>query len=234
MAKAKKVSYQLIPEDAMPDMYELMNDLIETVHEHLTNARMVLAWNLTWGEDVDGKVTLGKAKKASDLDRELAPYDFVIMVNQRFWGEANEAQRKALLDHELSHCEVSLDDNGDPKRDEKGRVVYRMRKHDIEEFSGVVLRNGIWKHDLEVFYSALKSGKQVSLLEPAEDEQAMVEKLKADPGVMGGMAALAPRKGSGISSVSIEHAGESITLTAEDGDRLRKHARSLRHGEARH
>lgn len=169
MAKAKKVSYQLIPEDAMPDMYELMNDLIETVHEHLTNARIVLAWNLTWSEDVDGKVTLGKAKKASDLDRELAPYDFVIMVNQRFWGEANEAQRKALLDHELSHCEVSLDDEGDPKRDEKGRVVYRMRKHDIEEFSGVVLRNGIWKQDLEAFYAACRSSKQASLLDAAKD-----------------------------------------------------------------
>lgn len=159
MSKPKKISYQLIPPDAMPDMYALVNDLISKVHDHLTNARIVLAWNLSWGADVDGKVILGKAKKCSDLDRELAEFDFVIMINRDFWDEANVAQRRALMDHELSHCAVTMDGD-DPKVDEKGRTVWRMRKHDIEEFSGVVLRNGIYKQDLEVFYAALKNGKQ--------------------------------------------------------------------------
>src|SRR3990167_2964879 len=144
MAK-KRVSYSLIPRAGNDAIYEMLDGLIEKHHEHLTNARIALAWNLTWHPDVDGRVTLGKCKKASDLDRELAPFDFVILLRQAFFedAEVSDAQRLALLDHELSHAEVELDQDGEPKRDTKDRVVYRTRKHDLEEFSSVVRRHGL-------------------------------------------------------------------------------------------
>jgi hypothetical protein len=161
--KSKKVPYVLLSVEQWPAVFELMNELIGHVHSHLTSARIALAWHVALKADVDGKLVLGKAKKASDLDRELAPYDFVIILNSDFWNapETNDAQRKALMDHELSHCEVARDENGDDKVDEKGRTVYRMRKHDIEEFTGVVLRNGIYKGDLEAFYAVIVNARNV-------------------------------------------------------------------------
>jgi hypothetical protein len=40
-------------------------------------------------------------------------------------------------------------------RDERSRKCYRVRKHDIEEFSDVVARYGTYKRDLEMFAAAL-------------------------------------------------------------------------------
>lgn len=157
--KPKRVNYELIKPASQPEMHQMLNDLVERAHDHLTNARIALAWHKALKADVDGRLVLGKAKKASDLDRELMPYDFVIILNREFWmdPETKDVQRTALLDHELSHCEVTRDDDGEPKLDENDRVVYRMRKHDVEEFSGVVARNGIWKRDLEAFAKTLAS-----------------------------------------------------------------------------
>src|SRR3990172_10509652 len=101
----KRVSYSLIPRAGNDAIYEMLDGLIEKYHEHLTNARIALAWNLTWQPDVDGRCTLGKCKRASDLDRELAPYDFVIMLRQAFFEdpEVSDAQRLPPLDHPPSH-----------------------------------------------------------------------------------------------------------------------------------
>jgi len=164
MGRVKKVSYALIERESHPGvtMYKMLNGLIEEHHEHLTNARIALAWNLSWKADVDGVVCLGKCKKASDLDREIAPFDFVILLNQEFWerAEVTTLQRLALLDHELCHADVKLDEAGEPAEDERGRRVYRIRKHDIEEFAAVVARHGCYKRDLEKFDAALRIGKR--------------------------------------------------------------------------
>ena len=160
----KKVSYQLVPRDSDEGrpVYAILDRLIERYHEHLTNARIAIAWNLTWQPDVDGRCTLGKCKKASDLDRELAPYDIVVMLRHEFFedAEVTDAQREALIDHELSHAEIVRDDNGEPKRDTKDRVLYRIRKHDLEEFTDVVRRHGLWKADIESFAAALERARQ--------------------------------------------------------------------------
>ncbi len=126
----------------------------------------MLAWNLTWKADVDGRVTLGKCKRATDLDRELAPYDFVILLRREFFEDANvtDVQRQALIDHELCHAAIALDDEGEPQIDERGRQVYRLRKHDLEEFSVIAERYGTWKRDLEMFAAALERSRRAPLL----------------------------------------------------------------------
>jgi hypothetical protein len=162
MAKAKKtkrVSYELIPRESVigQTMYRLLDQLVAEHHDEVSTARIALAWCTSWKPDVDGRVVLGKCKKASDLDRELAAYDFIILLSRAFWldDRIQDAQRIALLDHELCHAAVKLDDNGHPMEDEKGRTVYRMRKHSIEEFTEIVQRHGCYKGDLEGFAAAL-------------------------------------------------------------------------------
>ena len=171
---AKKISYKLVApddEEGRP-IYAMVRRLIERHHEHLTNARIAVAWNLTWQPDVDGRCTLGKAKKASDLDRELAPYDCVIMLRHEFFAssEVTDAQREALIDHELCHLEVELDGHGEPKLDTKGRTVYRIRRHDLEEFSAVVARHGMWRKDIEAFGALLERARKTDGKTPAELE----------------------------------------------------------------
>ena len=173
-AKQKKLSYRLIEreDDAGAKIYALMDELIVKYHEDLAQANIALAWNLSWKPDIDGRATLGKCRKVGALDRELHQFDFVIILLQEFWdsGDVTDEQRRALLDHELCHGAVVLDKNGEPVEDERGRKVYRMRKHDIEEFSQVVERHGTYKRDLEKFAAALQKSRQGKLFQTDEEQ----------------------------------------------------------------
>jgi len=167
----KRIAYQLIKRDSKvgEKMYEVLDHLVEKHHEELDNAkaRIALAWARSWKPDVDGVKKLGQCKKASDLDRELMPYDFVILLSQAFYedAEVSDEQRAALIDHELTHATIRLDKNDEPMVDERGRNVFRTRKHDVEEFSEIISRHGIWKKDLIEFAKRLKRSRQFSLLD---------------------------------------------------------------------
>jgi hypothetical protein len=168
----KRIAYELINIETKVGgpIYLLMRDLIAEHHEEISEARIALAWNTSWKPDVDGRVVLGKCKKASDLDRELAAYDFIILLRKSWWQshEVTDLQRRALLDHELCHATVKCDDRtGDPLRDERKRLVFRMRKHDVEEFTEIVERHGIYKGDLERMYAAML--RRAETFKPCDD-----------------------------------------------------------------
>ena len=167
-SKGKRIAYTLLtPEgDDGAALYRLVSKLVTTHHRELIGANIALAWCRSWRADVDGRQRLGQCKRASDLDRECAPFDFVILLNQDFVTNptVTDEQRLALLDHELMHATVKLDPTThEPMTDEKGRTVYRLRKHDIEEFGDVVERHGLWKKDLEHFAVQLRRAKQPEL-----------------------------------------------------------------------
>lgn len=154
----KKVTVDLIARkrgDTVATPYKLMEEIVEAHHPHLRDAKIAIAWRHGKKADSDGRIWLGQAKKGSDLDRALHGFDFVLLLNHEAWNaNLSEAQMRALLDHELCHCAVVVDTNGEPKVDEKGRTVYRLRKHDIEEFRDVVARHGLWKEDIREFVEA--------------------------------------------------------------------------------
>lgn len=216
MRKPKKVSYVLI-EESDSNMYEMLRELVNDHHEEIREARIALAWNTSWKPDVDGRVTLGKCKKASDLDRELAPYDFVIILRREFWehGATTDEQRRALLDHELCHAARKYDSGGEPVYDERGNPVFRIRKHDIEEFTEVIQRHGIYKRDLERFAAALFRSKQRAL--PLESDDEVAERIARNPKVRQAIESLRPKPGSGIDSVSINVPGKKpVVLRAKE------------------
>jgi hypothetical protein len=157
----KKVTYELIrdePGSLGRHAYGWMRDLIKQYRDDLAEARIALAWCMSWKPDADGRITIGKCRKASDLDRELMEYDFVILLHKGFWLDlkVTDNQRRALLDHELMHAAVKVGENGEPEEDAKGRTVYRIRKHDIEEFADTIRRHGIYRGDLDEFAHALR------------------------------------------------------------------------------
>lgn len=169
--KAKRTHFELIDPTSVVGhpIYGLLAELVTAHHDELRAARIALAWCTSWVPDADGRVTLGRCHRASDLDRELAQFDFVILLRRSFWNDerVSDLQRRALLDHELMHATVRLDAHGDPAQDDRGRTIYRTRKHDIEEFTDIVKRHGCYKSDLEAFAQALQT-KGVPQFTPCE------------------------------------------------------------------
>ena len=172
-AKQKKLTYKLIEREGGPGekMYALLDELVVKHHEDLAQARIALAWNLSWKPDVDGRAQLGKCKRVGNLERELMEYDFVIILLKEFWEslDVTDEQRRALLDHELCHGALTLDKSGEPVEDERGRKMYRIRKHDILEFTEIVARHGCYKRDLEQFAQALQRSKQGNLFRKPDE-----------------------------------------------------------------
>ena len=178
--KPKKINFELIPPNGKHESYRLMDEIRSKHHKQLEPARIAIAWRKSLKPNVDGQLILGKCVKASDLNREAAPYDFIILLNREVWQDMdfNEKKKRALLDHELCHAEIVLDkDTHEPKYDERGRNIWRLRKHDIEEFQGVIERHGCYKRDLEKFAQALLKKRNESPLLPGMDKPAEKEKV---------------------------------------------------------
>lgn len=124
-------------------------DLIAQHHSHLKTANIAYLMK-TAPEDSAGPKPpsrLGKHPKMASvrtvppLYRALCPYDFIVDVHEVYWDVLDLEQQSALMDHELSHCAT----------DGKGWYV---KDHDIEEFIGVIQRNGCWNSNLEALKEA--------------------------------------------------------------------------------
>jgi hypothetical protein len=162
---AKKVNFELI-EDLQSEPYQILAEM-RRFHDDIGGARIALAWRLNLSPDDDGHLILGKCVKASDLQREFVDYDFVILLNRDVWNdeEFTAEKKRALVDHELCHGAPAVTSEGGAKFDERGRQVWRVRKHDIEEFYGIVNRHGCYKRDLELFAEALMKRRKTPLLD---------------------------------------------------------------------
>lgn len=161
--KPKAVNYKLIDDKSIQSLLE---EIVSEYHGELMDAHIALAWQKSIKADVDGRLVLGKCVKATDLQKEFMPYDFVILLNEEVWRnpEFTIEKKKALLDHELCHAAPALDaETDEQKEDERGRPVWRIRKHDIEEFREIVQRHGCYKGDLEKFAEALLESKQLKM-----------------------------------------------------------------------
>lgn len=158
-----------------PEPYKLLKEVRAMHHGDTQGARVALAWRLRDAKpDKDGHMVLGKCVKSSDLTKEFMDYDFVIVLNKVIWDDQEFDRKKkvALLDHELCHIAPDYDGKtGEHKRDERNRLLFRVRKHEIEEFVGVVERHGCYKHDLELFAKTILRNREPSLFQsnpPAE------------------------------------------------------------------
>ena len=113
------MSYIVLPADKHPRLYEMLSAVMGKHHgarlcgEH--PCRIVLAVALKWTENADGQMRLGQCKKATDIDRQLHGYDFVIVLNTDLVsaaGNISDIRLEAVLDHELCHAAPALDQHG--------------------------------------------------------------------------------------------------------------------------
>ncbi len=120
--------------------------LVRSIHQHLANWRIGCVFRETLAEQA-GKVHLAHASKVGAKLQHFSDLDFLIEVNWSAWLELTDEQRVALIDHELCHMGTKETDEGD-------RPV--LLPHDVQEFTAIVKRWGLWTDELAHFAKAVR------------------------------------------------------------------------------
>ena len=94
-----------------------------------------------------GRTVWAQIKKASPLEKYLSGYDLIIVFNEEIWPRLDDMQKRALVDHELTH--VVMDVN-----EKTGEVTFGLVGHDLEEFTAIVQRYGDWTSSIKEFAEA--------------------------------------------------------------------------------
>lgn len=139
-----------------PDIAEIAAPIIEAHHPHLVGYPIrfvyreparVLRGSPCWAtaEIISGRFAhfvMTDDEKAME-GQEYGPKMFWIEVCESAWDTLTDAQRQALIDHELAHCVLEETEDGD--------VRMSTVTHDIEEFNAIVERHGLWHEGLWKF-----------------------------------------------------------------------------------
>jgi len=133
------------------DAERLAQPIIERHHPSLRGARILYCFT-TAKRTRNGRTVYATAQKLSPVDRFLTAdtedsdegADFLILIGAEEWESLDTAQKKALVDHELSHC----------VRDEEGNAS--IVGHDLEEFRAIVERHGLWSPDARAMADTMR------------------------------------------------------------------------------
>jgi hypothetical protein len=108
----------------------------------------------------NGRVTPGMCIRVDDRNRAVHEHDFLIEIARDVWDDATTDFRRALLDHELGHCGIRMDDQGLPMKDpQTGQLKTYVKPHDLEEFSDVLEEHGAYHVKLREFLEAFSKHK---------------------------------------------------------------------------
>lgn len=144
-------------------------------HDHLRDARIGCLWA---GEEWvrGGRRILGLAAiprpplgstpwaRALFAEQEFAfwggdPPDFVLTFSAPWALEATDAEFCAVVDHELYHCAIAVDEFESPRFSADGSPRWAIRGHDVEEFLGVVRRYGVAASGVAEIVEAARSNE---------------------------------------------------------------------------
>jgi hypothetical protein len=92
---------------------------------------------------VDKMKDWGQCSHCSEKIKFAGGYEFIIVINYTAWSVMDDRAREALVFHQLMHITF------DPLKDK-----YSLRDHDLEEFSRVVSRYGLWTENVKRFMDA--------------------------------------------------------------------------------
>lgn len=138
-------------------------------HEHLVDHDVPIGWLMRSDPKHKGnKVELGSVHDVKamfqggfkDLGLQLLQGmlghlpDFLVVLNSEFWKQATEAEKTALVFHELAHVQQAIDRFGAPRFDRDGLPVFKVVEHDVTAFNSEVARFGAWTPDLRAFVAA--------------------------------------------------------------------------------
>lgn len=147
-----------------PEVQEIAELLIPKYHKELIGVRIDFVFTVETPKR-GGKEVWGSMRKISSLPAYLGadkgdkargindPF-FVLSISQQIWDKLNPIQKTALVDHELCHGNVVIDEDGSSK--------LSTASHDVEEFRCIIERYGLWRPDVKKFVDAApqKGGKK--------------------------------------------------------------------------
>ena len=129
------------------EVEEIAKDLIDKYaqifDENITEAKIAYVFNLRKKASYWGQIQLPGGAWEFMLD-----CNFVMVIHKESWNTLNDNQKQALVFHELKHVAH--------KEDKDGNILWRLCKHDIEEFLDVVALFGDWTESLEELKKLLR------------------------------------------------------------------------------
>jgi hypothetical protein len=96
-------------------------------------------------------------------ERAKGAGDVEIVVDEAKYLRMNDAEKDALLDHELEHVQLVMNKKtGKPKLDSRGRPKISMRKHDYQFgwFDSIAERHGIASQECKQAHHIFIEGRQ--------------------------------------------------------------------------
>lgn len=137
---------------ATQEIFDLGDKLIMAHHPEALDANIAYMFRSKSSKS-GGKTKLASCILASDLQKALHGYSYVIEIAADEWDHFEQNQREALLLHEILHIAA--------KENEKtGDVTWGLRHHDTEEFRKVVEVYGLWTGDIEEMAKAIKTAEE--------------------------------------------------------------------------
>jgi hypothetical protein len=137
------------------DVAEMIKAVMDTHHAELSNAGVTVhaifahSYDKESGDAIVALKTRGQSVAAkigitSLEDRTRGAADSKLTIDAYTWERLSESRRMALLDHELTHLRLKLDEDEALKLDDLGRPQLKIRHHDweITGFQEVVERHG--------------------------------------------------------------------------------------------
>jgi hypothetical protein len=148
-----------------PAVERIASELIPQHHEHLADCEIRYLFvdppakskgAIVWGKAsiVSGRAAYLLAQPGLGADLAHEPLDgadyamFVIEIAELIWEHLEARERRALVDHELSHCWAG--------ENEQGAFKLAIRGHDVEEFQAVVARHGMWRREIKDFAATVE------------------------------------------------------------------------------
>lgn len=154
---AEKVTYREAKE-----VEEIAKDLIQKYHQPLIDFNVDIRYCFVNKTTIKGnKEIWGTCQKISGKNAYLAENNpdnepfFLITISEPVWSILPLDKKEALVDHELCHCFAEVkqeDDDSDFEQDNP--VKLSVKPHDLEEFSCIVKRHGLWREEIEDFVKA--------------------------------------------------------------------------------
>jgi len=143
-------------EKAKPNILEIISGTMETYHGGLHDVEVLIDVLMATPSANDNGDLIGPAimvngyqaaaciKILSYKQRVARGFDAELIIDADQWETWTDKERIAVIDHELTHLELSIDDKGGVKRDDADRPKMRSKKHDrqLGWFDSVAKRHG--------------------------------------------------------------------------------------------
>ena len=149
-----------------PEVEEIAYDLIPKYHQHLIDFSVRVRYAFVdKAPKSKGTEVWGTCRKVSGLNAflegqstESDPF-FVITISKDVWDILSHEHRVALVDHELCHAFAEAkqqkdDADSDDDMETDNPVKLSTVPHDLEEFSCIVRRHGLWRDSIKDFVEA--------------------------------------------------------------------------------